>query len=329
VTSMPLQIVATELVPPAAELAFADLGPIELDDGTAPELLRHADVLIVRTRVVDRQLLDAAVNLRVIARTGTGLDKIDLREANRKRVPVIYAPDAGTVPIAEGTLALIFATTKRLLELGAIVADGTWQRRYRCDVRDLAGATLGVVGLGRIGSAVARLCYAIGMRVIAHDPRQDDPAPDEQVGFVTRVTLERLAREADIITLHCGLNETSRGLINRDLLSRVKPGAILINASRGGLIAGDDVLLEALEQGWLSAVGLDVFSTEPPDPNSPLLRDVRVVTTPHAIGLTRAWNERVFTSLAADVRSVLDGGKPRFIANPEILALNASSNGDS
>ena len=325
--SVPLQIVATERVPTVADVAFADLGRIWLDDGTVPELLRGADVLIVRTRAVDTALLDGATNLRVIARTGAGLDKIDLDEATRRRVPVIYAPNAGIVPIAEGTVALIFATTKRLLELSAIVADGTWQRRYDCDVRDIAGATLGIIGLGRIGSAVARLCHALGMRVVAHDPRPADPAADGQVNFVTRVTIEQLVREADIITLHCALNETSHGLITTDLLSQVKPGAILINASRGGLIAGDDVLLEALDQGWLSAVGLDVFATEPPDPNSLLLRDRRVVTTPHAIGLTRAWNDRVFKSLAADVRSVLNGGTPRFIANPEILARSASRNG--
>lgn len=326
-TSVPLQIVATERVPPMADVAFADLGRIALDDGTGPELLRRADVLIVRTRAVDGELLDVAANLRVIARTGTGLDRIDLEEASRRRLPVIYAPDAGTVPIAEGTLALIFATTKRLFELAAIVADGGWHRRYDCDVRDLAGATLGIIGLGRIGSEVARLSHALRMRVIAYDPREDDPGADEQVGFVRRVTLEQLVREADIITLHCGLNATSRGLVSRDLLSQVKPGAVLINASRGGLIADDDVLVDALEQGWLSAVGLDVFSTEPPNPESRLLRDPRVVTTPHAVGLTRSWNDRVFTSLAADVRSVLDGGTPRFIANPEILAVSAARNG--
>jgi phosphoglycerate dehydrogenase-like enzyme len=314
-----VQIVATETVPESAAVAFAQLGPIVVDDGDDPAILAGAEVLIVRTRMVDRALLARTSRLRVIARTGVGLDGIDLDEATRLGVPVVYAPDAGTLPIAEGTLALIFATSKRLLELGAIVTEGRWQERYRCDVRDLADATLGVVGLGRIGSEVARLGRAIGMLVIAHDPWAPDDNGDATTVGVRRVSLHELVREADIVTLHCELNESSRGMISRDLLVDAKPGAILINASRGGLIASDDVLIEALDQGWLSAIGLDVFSSEPPSLANGLLRDPRVITTPHAIGLTRAWNERVFSSLADDVRRVLDGGAPEHIANPDAL----------
>jgi len=324
---MALQIVATEAVPPAAERAFADLGPIELDDGNNPGLLSSAQILIVRTRIVDGALFDRAVKLRVIARTGVGLDGIDLDEANRRQVPVVYAPDAGTLPIAEGTLALIFATTKRIVELNAVLVEGRWQHRYTQDIRDLAGATLGIVGLGRIGSEVARLAHALGMRVIAYDPRAPDPSTRRQVPFVEHMGLEELIGDADVVSLHCGLNDSSRGMINRSLLSRAKTGAILINASRGGLVEGDDALLEALDRGWLSGIGLDVFESEPPDPASPLLQDRRVVSTPHAIGLTHAWNERVFNSLADDVRCLLNGDRPRCIANPEILAGEAPTNG--
>jgi D-3-phosphoglycerate dehydrogenase len=157
------------------------------------------------------------------------------------------------------------------------------------------------------------------MLVIAHDPWAPDDNGDATTVGVRRVSLHELVREADIVTLHCELNESSRGMISRDLLVDAKPGAILINASRGGLIASDDVLIEALDQGWLSAIGLDVFSSEPPSLANGLLRDPRVITTPHAIGLTRAWNERVFSSLADDVRRVLDGGAPEHIANPDAL----------
>lgn len=170
-----LRIVATEAVPDAAERAFAELGTIALDDGAGPEPLSSAEVLIVRTRRVDGALLDRAPSLRVIARTGVGLDGIDLEEATRRRLPVLYAPDAGTLPIAEGTLALIFATTKRLLELHAVVTEGRWQHRYNQDIRDLAGSTLGIVGLGRIGTEVARLAAALGMRIIGFDPEAGGP----------------------------------------------------------------------------------------------------------------------------------------------------------
>lgn len=317
---MPVRIVATESVPPAADGAFQRLGTIVVDDGSDPQLLGQAEVLIVRTTSVDRALLEQARCLRVIARTGAGLDRIDLGEATSRRVPVVYAPDAGTLPIAEGTLALIFATTKRLFELRALVTEGRWQDRYDCDVRDLAGMTLGILGLGRIGSEVARLALALGMNVIAHDPWLAGASPNGALRSLRSVTLDELVQSADVLTLHCALNDSSRGIINRDLLSRVKRGAILINASRGGLIADDAALLEALDQGWLSAIGLDVFADEPPQPDSALLNDRRVVSTPHAVGLTRAWNERVFTALASDVRLVLEGARPQFIANPEAIA---------
>jgi D-3-phosphoglycerate dehydrogenase len=310
-----LRIVATECVPAAAHTAFSDLGAIVLDDASDPTILTDADVLIVRTRLVDGALLDGMSRLRAIARTGVGLDSIDLDEATKRKVPVLYAPEAGVAPIAEGTLALIFATAKRLRELSAMVEGGRWGERYQCDVRDLAGATLGIVGLGRIGCEVARLASAIGMVVIGYDPRLDSPSGSD----VRRVDLDELVREADIVSLHCALNDSSRGMIDRKLLGRAKPGAILINAARGGLIASDDVLVEALDRGWLSAVGLDVFASEPPEVGSRLLGDERVICTPHAIGLTRAWNDRVFGSLAEDVRRVLNGGRPQFVANPEIL----------
>jgi D-3-phosphoglycerate dehydrogenase len=316
---MPLEIVATEVVPRSAEAAFADLGKISVDDGRDGGLLQRADVLIVRTTPVDRAFLDRTSHLRVIARTGVGLDSIDLDEATRRKLPVLYAPDTAALPIAEGTLALIFAVSKRLREFGSVLDEGRWEDRYRCDVLDLAGSTLGIVGLGRIGSEVARLALAIGMDVIAYDPHKPTLGVNGQSGSVGRATLEQLFRDSDVVTLHCGLNETSRGMITRELLAGARPGAILINASRGGLIADDRILTEALDKGWLSGVGLDVFATEPPEPHSKLLHDPRVISTPHAIGLTRAWNERVFSSLAGDVRRVLNGVRPRFIANPEIL----------
>lgn len=316
---MALRIVATEAVPVIAERAFAGLGTIAVDTGHDSSVLNSAEVLIVRTRRVDAELLDQTPYLRVIARTGVGLDSIDITTASARYIPVLYAPDAGTLPIAEGTIALIFATTKRLLELQALVTDGRWHHRYECDIQDLAGSTLGVIGFGRIGSEVGRLGLALGMNVVAYDPWQPDHDGDSATASIRRVSLDQLIDTSDILSLHCALNESSRGMINRDLLSRVKPGAVLINASRGGLIESDEVLLEALNQGWLSTIGLDVFGEEPPAPNSALLADPRVVSTPHAVGLTRSWNERVFTSLASDVRRVLDGELPECIANPEIL----------
>ncbi|HET8815163.1 MAG TPA: NAD(P)-dependent oxidoreductase [Solirubrobacterales bacterium] len=316
------RILATAPIPPIGREMLGAVGEVIVAEAGDEAELACAEVLIVRSQSVDSSLLERAPRLRALARTGTGLDKIDLVAATRRSVPVLYAPDAGTRPVAEGTLALIFATMKRLYELRLLVSENRWAERYDYEVRDLDGATLGIVGLGRIGSEVARLAAGIGMKVIYHDARNhiEDPA----FGAGRAAGLAPLFRESDVISLHCNLSETTRGMIDRELLSQAKPGAILINASRGELIDGTALLAEALDRGWLAGVGLDVFPTEPPRGCQPLVDDPRVVCTPHSIGLTRAWNRRVFGSLASDIGLLLAGGAPVNIANPEVLNADAT-----
>jgi D-3-phosphoglycerate dehydrogenase len=313
----PARIVATAPIPPVGRRLLDAVGEVVVTDADDDAELARADVLVVRSQRVDASLLERAPRLRALARTGTGLDKVDVAAASRRAVPVLYAPDAGTRPIAEGTLALILATMKRLNELRVLVTDGRWAERYDYEVRDLEGAVLGIVGLGRIGSEVARLAAAVGMRVIYHDVR--DGLASDACDAGEAVGLASLFREADVISLHCNLSESTRGLVDRELLSQAKPGAILINASRGELIAEEALLAEALDRGWLSALGLDVFATEPPRKRELIVDDPLVVCTPHSIGLTRAWNERVFGSLASDIGLLLAGGKPVNVANPEVL----------
>jgi len=219
----------------------------------------------------------------------------------------------GTGPVAEGTIALMLAAAKRLRELGAIVSTD-WDARYDVMGMDLEGACAGVVGLGAIGHRVASLCRSLGMAVIAHDPAASD-SPCELV------RLEELLARADVITFHCALTDRTRGLIDRALLDRVKPGAILVNAARGALVQSEDVLADALASGRLSAIALDVHPTEPPRVNHRLYSDPRVICTPHTVGLTRRWNEEVFSALAAGVTAVLAGGRPPNLLNPEALGV--------
>jgi D-3-phosphoglycerate dehydrogenase len=229
---------------------------------------------------------------------------------------VIHAPAAGARPVAEGTLALVLATAKRLGEHAEVLRAGAWPERYDVIGHDLYRSVLGIVGLGQIGREVARLASAFGMEVIACDPGQQAGAPRAGMRVVS---LPELAASADIVTLHCPLTDRTRGLVDRGFVDRMKDGSILVNVARGGIVAGDEVLLEALERGKLAAVGLDVFEEEPPSPASPLLRDPRVVCTPHAIGLTRAWNQRVFAELAADTARLLAGERPLHVVNPEAI----------
>ncbi len=293
-----------------AREAFAQLGEIEVN---GVRELAGAEVLIVRGTRVGAASIRSAAALRVIARTGAGYDNVDVRAATSAGIPVVYAPAVGSRAIAEGTLALILAAAKRLRELGDIVHSTAWDTRYEVMGLDLEGACLGVVGLGAIGCRVATLCEAIGMVVIAHDPAAAAP------GHVQLVSLEELVMRADVITLHCALNERTRGLIDGELLSRAKPGAILVNAARGAMVESEDVLAGALASGRLSAVALDVHPSEPPRIAHPLYSDPRVICTPHSVGLTRRWNEEVFRSLADGVTRVLAGEHPPNLLNPEAL----------
>lgn len=310
-----MRIVATADVPPVAHEAFAPLGRIVVDGEPAGAALAEAEVLIVRGTRVDADALDRAGRLRAIARTGAGYDNLDVEAATRRGVPIVYAPGIGSRPIAEGALALILAATKRLRELGDAVERANWASRYEIVGLDLEGACIGIVGLGAIGRRVAQLCDALGMRVIAHDPAARETTP----GDVELVSLAGLVARADVITLHCALNDATRGLIDRKLLSRVRPGTVLVNVARGEIVESEDVLADALASGRLSAVALDVFPTEPPQFRHRLYSDPRVICTPHSIGLTRRWNEEVFRALATGVQSVLAGERPPNLLNPEAV----------
>jgi len=305
-----MRIVATAEVPPVAREAFASLGEIVVRDGVVEE----ADVLIVRGTPVCAELLDRAPRLRVIARTGAGYDNVDVEAATERGIPIVYAPGVGSRPVAEGTVALMLAAAKRLRELGVLVEKGLWASRYEAPGLDLEGACLGIVGFGSIGRHVARLCEGLGMEVVAHDPGVEG-------GPVELVSLDDLIRRANVISLHCELTEATRGLVDLRLLTQMKPGAILVNVARGQIVESEDVLADALAAGRLSAVALDVFPTEPPDPRHRLYADPRVICTPHSVGLTQRWNEEVFGCLAAGVRSVLAGGRPANLLNPEALGM--------
>jgi D-3-phosphoglycerate dehydrogenase / 2-oxoglutarate reductase len=310
-----VKIVATAEVPAVARDAFAPLGEIVVDGDCRARATVDAEVLIVRGTVVDDRLLARTPRLRAIARTGAGYDNVDVASATRRRIPIVYAPGVGSGPVAEGAVALILAAAKRLRELGAVVEDDAWASRYTVVGLDLEGACLGLVGLGSIGTRVAALCAGFGMRVVATDPAAGAGAPRG----VELVSLDELVVRADVISLHCALTPETHGLVDSRLLSRVKRGAVLVNVARGEVIESEDVLADALDEGRLSAVALDVFPTEPPDLEHRLYANPRVICTPHTVGLTGRWNRDVFVTLADGVAKVLAGQRPGNLLNPEAL----------
>jgi D-3-phosphoglycerate dehydrogenase len=302
-------VVALGAVDPA--LVTGALGDgVEFVARPGPDDLGVAEGAIVRAdAVVDAALLDRAPRLRVLARTGVGVDLVDLGEAGARGIAVVVTPGAGTRAVAEGVLAHVLHLVKRLAPLTRLVRDGGWAERGRIPVGDLDGATIGIIGYGRIGRRVGELAAAFGMRVRAHDPISPPPAG------VDCPDLGELAGTSDVLTLHAPLTEATRQLVDARLLGRVRPGTVLVNCGRGGLL-DLDAALAALESGRLGGVGLDVFDPEPP-PHHPLFDHPDVVLTPHLMGLTRRATAATFAAAARGVTDVLAGRRPAALANPD------------
>ena len=293
-------ILATGTVHPVAEEI---LGPIVV--GEWRERLPEADALLVRGDAdVTAADIAAAMKLRVIGRSGVGVDRVDVEAARARGIPVVVTPGANAHAVAEGALTLALALLKRLPELGAAVAARDWDARDRLELRDAAGATLGIVGFGRIGRELAELGRALGMHVLAHDPLVEDAI----------TPLDALFENADVVSLHAPLTAETRGLVGPQLLARAKPGLVLVNTARGGLVSSLDDLFAALESGRLGGVGLDVFDEEPPDPSHPLFAHPRVLATPHALGQTIGAREAVFRVMAEGVAAALRGEQPPHVA---------------
>jgi D-3-phosphoglycerate dehydrogenase / 2-oxoglutarate reductase len=274
-----------------------------------PEDLAAAAGAIVRAdAVIDRALLGRMPNLRVLARTGVGVDLVDVAAATERGIAVVITPGSGTNAVAEGVIGMALHLAKRFGPLTSLVRSGGWAKRHEVAVGDLEGSTIGIIGYGRIGQRVGELARAFGMRVLAYDPVT--APPDD----VRRVDLDDIAASSDVITLHTPLTEATRHLVSRGFLSTVKPGAVLINCGRGALIDADAVL-DALLAGRLSGVGLDVFEPEPPA-HHPLFDHPDVVLTPHLMGLSRRATAATFADAARGVADVLAGRRPAALANP-------------
>jgi D-3-phosphoglycerate dehydrogenase / 2-oxoglutarate reductase len=283
-----------------------------------PEELANAEGAIARAdAVVDAALLARAPRLRVLARTGVGVDRVDLAAAGARGIAVVITPDSGTRAVAEGVMAHVLHLVKRLGPLTRLVREGRWAERAGVAVGDLDGATIGIVGYGRIGRRVGELAAAFGMGVLAHDPISPPPAG------IDRPDLGELAAASDVLTLHAPLTEATHHLVDAAVLARIRPGAVLVNCGRGGLL-DLDAALAALESGRLGGVGLDVFDPEPP-PHHPLFDHPGVVLTPHLMGLTRRATAATFAAAARGVGDVLAGRRPAALANPDWTPAGAAT----
>jgi D-3-phosphoglycerate dehydrogenase len=302
-------VVGLGTVDPALVTAVLGKGVSFVADPGPNDLAVAAGAIVRADAVVDAAFLDRVPRLRVLARTGVGVDHVDLSAATARGIPVVITPGSGTRAVAEGVLAMALHLVKRLALLTDLVRENRWAERTRVPVGDLDGATVGIVGYGRIGRRVGELAEAFGMRLVAYDPFSAPPAN------IAAADLAGLAAASDVVTLHVPLTNQTNHLVDKAFLDGIQPGAVLINCGRGGLLDLDAVLA-ALESGRLAGVGLDVFDPEPPIYH-PLFDHPNVVLTPHLMGLTRRATAVTFADAARGVVDVLVGRTPSAVANPD------------
>jgi D-3-phosphoglycerate dehydrogenase len=266
--------------------------------------LSTADALLVRSGTkVDRELLAAAPRLSVVGRAGVGVDNVDVPAATARGVLVINAPTANVVSAVEHTFALLFALLRRIPDAAVSMAAGKWEKS-RFLGSELAGKTLGIVGLGQVGSRVAARARAFEAKLVGHDPYLS-PEKGREMG-VPLVSLAELLEGSDIVTLHATAAEKGKVLLGRDELRRMKRGAILVNVARGSLVDAA-ALREVLESGHLAGAALDVFEPEPPAADDPLRRLPNVISTPHLGASTVEAQERVSLQTVQAVLEALRG----------------------
>jgi (S)-sulfolactate dehydrogenase len=280
--------------------------PELVDRGSAlVAALADAEALIVRNRTqVTPQLLAAAPKLCVVGRLGVGLDNIDIAACANRGIEVIPATGANALAVAEYVIGTTMLLLRGAYAASAEVAAGEWPRTRLGNGREIAGKTLGVVGFGGIGRLTARLARGLGMRVTGCDPALSPSAAAWSEEGVTCSTLDVVLRNADVVTLHVPSTPATRHLIDSSRLAAMKPDAVLINTSRGGVV-DEAALASALRAGKLGGAALDVFEREPLPSGSELANCPNLVLTPHVAGVTRESNERVSALIATRVAAFL------------------------
>jgi len=283
-----------------------------LKEAELAPLLADVDALIVRSETkVTASLMDRAPRLAVVGRAGVGVDNIDVPAATERGVYVVNAPLGNIVAAAEHAIALALSLLRNIPEADRSVRAGEW-KRAKLMGRELRGKTLGLIGIGRVGSEVARRAAAFEMKVIAHDPYATEASA--RAAGATLVELDEVLARADVISLHTPLTDKTRGMIDAAALAKMKPSAILVNASRGEVV-DPRALADALAAGTIAGAALDVFPSEPLPADSPLRGAPHTVLTPHIAGSTTEAQVNVAVDVVRQILDILDGKPARFAVN--------------
>ena len=292
--------------------------PGTASDAPLVDRLAKADGLIVRGTVVDDTLLAKAGRLRVVCRHGVGYDLVDVPALTRRGIALMITPEANAASVAEHALMLMLSLARDVVSVSARVRQGLWRVQGQSSTFELGGRSVLIFGFGRIGTRVARLCTAFGMRVMVHDPYI--PAGTIRgAGYEAVVERDAGMAEADIVTVHVPANDKTRGMVDAAFLARMKPGAVLINTARGTLV--DEAALEAaLRSGHLAAAGVDVLRVEPMVERLPMLDLDNLIVTPHVAASTAEGLRRMALDSAGNVIDFLAGTPDRdAVVNTEVL----------
>lgn len=285
---------------------FGNVTAYELtDESEAAERIRDADIVLCNKTILNRGNLSAAKNLKYIGLFATGYNNIDLDYAREKSIAVCNAPAYSTEAVAQLVFAFILGLTNKVHEYSSLVADGAWISSrtfsfFPIPLRELAGKTIGIIGYGSIGSAVARIAVAFGMNVLVYTRT---PKADSSVSFVS---LDELLAQSDFVSCHCPLNEQSRHMINSTSITKMRDGAVLINTSRGPVV-DELALADALKSGKLSAACVDVLENEPMRSDCPLFGVKNCVITPHIAWAALETRERLLGIVEENIRSFISG----------------------
>lgn len=319
---MPPLVVITDLDHPGVAEEEAELAPVGArllvaQCRTEQDVLatcREAEGLIVQYAPITAAVLAGLPRLRVVARYGVGVDTLDVAAATARGVVVANVPGFCTEEVASHALAFLLAWHRKVARFERAVKAGRWDFALAGPTPRLRGQVLGIVGVGRIGSALARMAAPLGLTIWGHDPHRSELPP-----AVRRVPFDALVAGADYLSISCPLTAETRHLINAAALRRMKPTAFLINTARGAVVE-EEALVRALKEGWIGGAGLDVLEREPPAPDNPVLGMENVLLTPHAAFYSLGSLSEVKRRAAAAVAAALRGERPESVVNPEVYA---------
>jgi len=304
------------------EKGFELIYSLSPEDEKVRQHIIDADAVIVRTATkLSRETIFAASRLKVIGRTGAGVDNVDIEAASERNIPVCNTPEANIGSVAEHTVAFIFVLAKYLFKMDESVRNSMFEIRNKYLPSDLEGKTLGLVGFGKIGRKVASICSScFGMNIrffdcyLSRDYNAD-------FKYVRLFSMEELFSVSDFISIHIPYTRENHHLIDEKFISKMKPEAFLVNTSRGGIV--DEIaLINAVNSRKIAGAALDVFEDEPPKESSPILKCKEIILSPHSAALTKESSRRMALDAARGVADVLEGKNPKWVFNRESITFN-------